>query len=422
MVDTAEHLEQLLSGYTRLPLPPESQKLGNTNVGWEEVESGSFVVHTRGGTVDDRRFARHIVSTQLSNYGLEEAQFVLFPAERTSSYDDVEAKALRYWTGGAVKVLTNTADKVAGEVDGDTGTWQPEFDRQDPNSGAISLWHCTCPWNQFAWQRTRKWKYLEGRPCAHVIALYWASQATPLDEEYDPQAGATVGPGGQLGFGDSAFQRSLTPTGVPRSPTPQPSDQQLSIPGVFPEQGEMPQPPGPNIIPPFQGYPPPPVPVSVPGGKQPSPENPVQSPGGTFSSVQYPIDLGSYARSTSFKQAKQIDSEIEWYPQDTWEWARMAAEQTFQNSDIVRLLEDEHGIAEGKSPAHGAGEYHSILERTKGVGEVLGQDPTTGWVDVIFPLDDTGPMEPYHLRAWIDPSKLQLLPNTPKPGPFIKRR
>jgi hypothetical protein len=83
------------------------------------------------------------------------------------------------------------------------------------------------------------------------------------------------------------------------------------------------------------------------------------------------------------------------------------------------------GIAEGKSEAHGAGEYLDIRQNTKGVGEVLGVDNLPGMgqvVEVIFPLDHTGPMEPYHIRAWLRPEQLRLRPDIQRPGPFIKRR
>lgn len=397
---TEDYLEQVLSSHARLPLPPYDQHIGATHVRWEEIEPGSFAVHAHGGSLADTSLARYIVASQLEAYGLRKAEFIPFPAERTASYDDVEAKAKRYWQGGAVDVKVNTANEVAGVVDADTGTYEPEFSRNDPNSGSITTWKCTCPWDQFAWQRTRKWKYLEGRPCAHVLALYWASMATPVDQEFDPAAGgATVGPSGQLGFGDSAFQRTQTPTGQPSAtPAAGAPAQQLSIPGIIPGQADAAPPvPGPSVIPPFQGYPVLPAPVSVPGGKPPSAENPIQYPGGTWSSVrtaQYPLELE--------------------------DWVHMSAAQTFQNSDMVRINHEDDGIAEGKSEAHGAGQFRTIPKNS--IGEVMGQDPTTGWVEVIFAIHDTGPMEPYHVRCFLDPSSLTPMPGVAKPGPFITRR
>lgn len=92
----------------------------------------------------------------------------------------------------------------------------------------------------------------------------------------------------------------------------------------------------------------------------------------------------------------------------------------FQNGNMVQILADDMGVAEGKSEAHGAGQYRPITRNS--IGEVLGQDPTTGWVDVIFPLHDTGPMEPYHVRAYLAPEQLRLRPDVQRPGTFIKRQ
>jgi hypothetical protein len=89
---------------------------------------------------------------------------------------------------------------------------------------------------------------------------------------------------------------------------------------------------------------------------------------------------------------------------------------------MVRLEVAEYGVMEGKSEDHGAGQYKEIPKGS--IGEVLGQDPSTGWVDVAFagPQAQAGPLEPYHVRAWIDPKNLTPMPNVAKPGPFIKRR
>ena len=119
--------------------------------------------------------------------------------------------------------------------------------------------------------------------------------------------------------------------------------------------------------------------VSVPGAKIPSPFNPIQFPGGTYSKV--------------------------------------AAEE-FVAPEIVRLKTEGYGMAEGKSEAHGAGQYQSVPEGS--TGEVLGQDPTTGWVEVIFPLEG-GPLSPYHVKCFVDATDLEHTRQKP-PGPFIKRR
>jgi hypothetical protein len=93
------------------------------------------------------------------------------------------------------------------------------------------------------------------------------------------------------------------------------------------------------------------------------------------------------------------------------------------NSAMVEIIGTDMGIAEGPDPTNSMhGQYLDIRSNTKGIGEVLGKDPTTGWTEVIFPLDKTGPLQPYHIRAWLREDQLRLRPDIQKPGPFIKRR
>lgn len=155
-----------------------------------------------------------------------------------------------------------------------------------------------------------------------------------------------------------------------------PADSGALPPSPMDQLAQM-QPPMPGATP--GGAPSPPGSVSVPGAKIPTPFNPVQSPGGTYSKV--------------------------------------AAE--FQPPEIVRLKKDAFGMAEGKSEPHGAGQYQPVPEGS--TGEVLGQDPTTGWVEVIFPLDESGQMEPYHVRCFVEPNDIVSTGIRP-PGPFIRRK
>ena len=217
---TEEYLDKVLSSYARRPLPPATQKIGGTTVVWNEIEPGSFVVHAYGGTVDDKTFVRCIVGSQLKAYGMKPAIFTFTPDDtsKTSSWQDIQDKAQRIRTdagslanGRRILMQRNGNDIVVATVEGDTDTYQSEFSLDDPTSGAITTWQCECAWDQFAWQRTRKWKPLEGRPCAHVLAAYWESVTAPKDEEFDPSSGAAIGPGGQMGFGAP----EMAPTGLP---------------------------------------------------------------------------------------------------------------------------------------------------------------------------------------------------------------
>jgi hypothetical protein len=62
---------------------------------------------------------------------------------------DVVDKAKRYYNGGKVQILNNTPDHSIATVYGDTGTYETEIWRQDPNRpNTLSGWSCSCPWGQ----------------------------------------------------------------------------------------------------------------------------------------------------------------------------------------------------------------------------------------------------------------------------------
>lgn len=249
--------------------------------------------------------------------------------QHQSSWQDVVAKAKRLIGSGQVTVIHNGPNYVQGHVVGDHGEYDCEISRTDPQSSVIEQWTCECPWDQFAFNRTRKWKKLEGRVCSHVLALYWKGKSTPLDSgSFDPtdpssfapfqniqqppppvseeQAdsgqlptdlpqtfmpdGTMVGPDGQAVMDinqqrQDAYQRSqgqpvpdpnqqlkqgpANPFSTPRMQGPrQPQRDHLQLFDVTTPPGFMPVPPV--------------NPVSIPGGKPPTPANPVQFPG-TFS-------------------------------------------------------------------------------------------------------------------------------------------
>lgn len=395
-------------------LPAKSQRLGAVDITWFETEPGIAVITTVGGTVEDRGLARQFMKVQLRGHGIHQAQFTFDQEEefvKTAHWTDLMAKAKRLIQNGQVRIDRNGYDRIVGQVQGDHGTYQTEVWRDDPNSRAITMWNCDCPWDQFAWQRTRQWKKYEGRPCAHTLALYWKSLATPLDEDSHPamlQANPQMQGIQQSLFPGTQFANPSpmqTQQAIPASPIgpAAPQQQQLMIPGVAPgmatgvpgDSGIIP----PNPMPELGQEPEQPV-VSIPGAKPPSPLNPLQWPGGTFSHVA-----------------------------NEWELEKIAEFNIqapgFENGNIVQLLEDDYGMAEGKSEAHGAGQYMSILKNTRGLGEVLGEDNIPGMgrvVEVIFPLDKSRELEPYHIRAWISPDKLKERPDLQRPGPMLKRR
>ena len=98
----------------------------------------------------------------------------------------------------------------------------------------------------------------------------------------------------------------------------------------------------------------------------------------------------------------------------------------FVNGNIVQILGTDMGVAEGRDPTNPlTGQYMDIRSNTRGIGEVMGIDNLPGIgqvVEVIFPLDKTGELEPYHIRAWLNPNQLKLRPDIRRPGPMLKRR
>lgn len=401
-------------------LPLTSQRIGSSDATWFEIEPGVAFIATTGGSPDDRVLAEFLLREQLRVSGIEQAQWYIEPDfnERTADWSDIEAKAKRLRDAGSVQLLRNGYTNVVGQVQGDHGNYQTEIMRQDPNSRVITQWSCECPWDQYAFQRTRQWKKYEGRPCAHVLATFWKSQATPLDEDVHPSN--PQNPQGQLPGMPAPGQPQppslfntpgqMQPGGAPSFGQPmQPQGEQMQLPGMQPGMatGTPPQPSGvipmgPGIIPepPMTG--PMANPASVPGLRQPSPTNPVQYPGGTFSKALT----------------------------DDWDFDRLggvaiAAQPTgFINGNMVSTRHDDWGTWVGRSELHGAGTPAKIPRGS--VGEVLGTDPT-GMVEVLFmnpaiSVNEHGRMEPWGATAFFFPSEIVERPDIKRPGPAIKRR
>lgn len=399
--------------------PDQLQRIGATDVTWFENAPSSAVIICTGGTIDERNLGEWIVRQQLEAIGYRQARFTFDPdpeMRKTAAWTDIMAKAKRLMQSGNVQMLRNGWNAIAAHVVGDHGEYNCEISRDDPNSRVITQWTCECPWDQYAFQRTRQWKKFEGRPCAHVLAAYWTSLGTPLDD-HDPsehgalppgqKAAPPPAPGGpspidtkQPGIGDT--QQTIEDAGKPlQAPpgagmTPQegipigsPPSQSapFTAPDIAQQQMQMLM-QNQGVIPPFPMAPPPPpvpMPSSEPGGRPgPYSGNPLQ-------------------QSWTFSKVTDVTS---------------AKGDIFRNSDMVRINVAEYGTMEGPTPGkNGDGQFREIPKNS--IGEVLGQDSTTGWVDVIFPIHDTGPLQPFHIRAWIEPEKLNAMPNTSKPGPFL---
>lgn len=387
--DTEKILRNVMTGGPFVPA--HLTVIGSSQVEWWEGKPGDAVVMASGGSTEDRWLAEQIVSSQLAAVGYKRAQFTFDAEHKTAGWPDIMTKAKRLVQSGNVTLLRNGWNNIVAHVVGDHGEYNSEIGRDDPESRSITTWQCECPWDQYAWQRTRKWKKYEGRPCAHVLATFWKSQATPLDEA--PPEGSNLPPGqkgGEPAPPPSGGGGGAPPGGATPSPIEQPSPAGAAPPGGMapPGEGPLPTPPMDQMaeqMPPVPGQTPGGMPanpniVSVPGAKMPSPFNPIQFPGGTYS--------------------------------------KTSAEE-FAAPEIVRLKNEGYGMAEGKSEEHGAGQYQSIPAGTE--GEVLGQDTSTGWVEVIFPLHESSYMEPYHVKMFCEPGEIEHTNKQP-PGPFIQRR
>jgi hypothetical protein len=378
-------------------LPAHSLRIGHTDATWFSVTPGVAHVFASGGSILDREYACRIVEAQLVGHGIERAQYRLdwdhadTQLIKEADWNDIEAKAKRLIQSGKVHILRNSAQIIAGHVEGDHGDYTTEITRQDPSSQAISLWSCGCKWDQFAWQRTRQWKKYEGRVCSHVLATYWLAQTMPLDEETGPGAegpqapqeggpgavpapeGMAQVPGGGTGMVPPATAPGPQQPGMQNQIAPIPAGPGTPPPGQAPEPPELiPQyPHDPSLQPAIN-------PVSVPGLKPQTPLNPIQSPGGTFSHV---------------------------------------AAQQFTNGQMVQLKQEDVGQTVGLN----AGQTATIPANS--IGEVLGSDPL-GLVNVYFagPQAQAGRMEPHGITGWFWPKDLIPRGGIQPPGPAVQRR
>lgn len=417
-----DHVRAILAR-ERHPLPPREQRIGHVDIYWEQVAPKSAYIRAVGGTHGDRLFARAYLEAQLKGHGYRLATWSFDDFRKEATWDDVQAKAKRLIQDGAVKILRNGYENIVAQVKGDHGTYEPEIFRQDPNSRAITGSDCQCDWGSFQnTPRTRTWKQFQDRPCSHILAAYWQALATPIDEMVDPR-----GPGGpqddpfyQMPGGWSQKGLKMPPPGqgqipdmdagpvvpgagttpgqfrtAPAAPSGQVGPDQMSLlqqgtPGAQEGAQALPGPSPRDVLPqfPMEGQAAGQIqPASIPGGRGPSPTNPINypaGPGGTFSSLRHA--------------------------------------DAFANGDRVQLRYNDTGTLVGRSEAHGAGQETPI--KAGQLGEVLGTDPATGMVNVLYmgsPWDQNGPMMPYGATGWHFPSYLVPRPDVRAPGPAIRR-
>ncbi len=98
---------------------------------------------------------------------------------KTSAWVDVRDKASRIRRAGQVRVIAYTGNSITAEVKGDHNIYTTTITRV-PGTKQTALWHCTCPWNTYSWARSGRWKSLEGRMCAHALAVVYEAQTQEM--------------------------------------------------------------------------------------------------------------------------------------------------------------------------------------------------------------------------------------------------
>lgn len=397
-----------------------------------------------------------------------------FPFEKLAAMQhlgewvDVAAKAKRLVQSGQVTILRNGPQHVMAHVIGDHGEYNCEITRADPSSQVIEQWNCECPWSQFAFDRTRKWKRLEGRVCSHVLAAYWKAKATPLDMTDQPlgyQAPPGQAPGaapGQLPLpptGPLPPMATQPGTGQPMTGQPMPSTTDLGIgPQPKPPYNPVQIPKKPQLeqlqlfditAPPGMQPTPQATPVSVPGGAQPTPGSPVIFPG-TFShfipTLSIHVSDFIYASDalTDYFEAQRAAGQpiyVALTRMATLELTGgkipMPGAQPYgissENVPLYKVMElgynPDTGMRENAdvNALQGApeqtGTYADVPPGKR--GEVLDYDPVMRMAYVFFPLNYPGGedirLHPHGLKGWVDYASLRPLV-TQQRTPFRRRR
>jgi hypothetical protein len=89
---------------------------------------------------------------------------------------EVRDKATQMRSQGRVRIISVNEPWVTAEVQGDGGVYQTTIMRQ-PGTQAVAVWECGCPWDDYSWGRSGRWKKYEGRMCSHALALMYEVQA-----------------------------------------------------------------------------------------------------------------------------------------------------------------------------------------------------------------------------------------------------
>lgn len=100
------------------------------------------------------------------------------PTSHQASFVDVRDKAKRIRAAHGVRIIAVVDDppSVTAEIKGETSLYTTTISMV-PGTTQVALSTCSCPWETFRWARSEQYKPLEGRSCAHILALLYEMQA-----------------------------------------------------------------------------------------------------------------------------------------------------------------------------------------------------------------------------------------------------
>lgn len=131
---------------------------------------------------------------------------------REAKWQDVRNKAIRLRRDGAVNVVNFNPYGCIARVEGDSGTYDTEINRNNAFGKTVTWWDCNCLWGKWAYKRVRDYV---GRMCSHAYATYMEMQALDTKKKRDPfgiTSGVEETPQGFMVFRPGGQQQGPFPT------------------------------------------------------------------------------------------------------------------------------------------------------------------------------------------------------------------
>lgn len=445
MNEDFEYIESIIKSAVKLP--DRIQKIGACEVQWWEGKPGDAIVMASGGTVVDRTFAESVIADQLKPFGYKRATFKFAQPEEEpvleegqevegdvitgrpeqeeepqgrridqsvdrakDLWNNLAEKAIRLIQSGSVVVTTNRPSTTTGTVRGDHGVYKIEIGREGSGSNVLTSWTCECPWDQYAWQRTRQWKKYEGRPCSHVLALFWQAEATPIDKTEE----------------DPGLMRKRIPKDQLGKPSPAPSAP--PAPQLFGPASEFAEGPGTET-----GQ----VPTEIKGPRGLYQMRPPEPPEKTLVQNQYLEDRGitpaedqayfnpepdaknqyNIIPESPVQRQQRIEQQREYMrehfsdprkalpnPTNPLQQMQVFTKKSFDFNigDMVQLIESVVGLTEGPEGASGVGVYKEAPVLSQ--AEVCSYDEGLGLAECLISLDDN-----LSIRCFTEPKNISAI-------------